>query len=294
MEATEESILRDVEGEIEAMRLGFNLSPEDKAILDQPHLASKNRILELEERLPVPVKLELFRLANSSLYTKDRMQKAEDFWEVSLTLGMDHIKSYIFGSALFGMASSNQDIHDLRDRCLTTAGLSLAIMHNVLGCDLNIAPRVQLCALVSEFGKIPFFVYKQKKAEDQTIQKIMTEDFINIYHGQFGLKMIKKFDLPNYLTDLFNKKSLIFFDQEHAFSITTIVRIAKLLVRDSFKHHGKLVITSVVDDPDQVIWGSVGSELEAFFNSLGIGHLLQVIPFETPAQEHARKKKKKG
>jgi hypothetical protein len=293
MEATEESILQDVEREIRAMRLGFDLSPEDKAILDQPHLASKNRILELEERLPVPVKIELFRLANSPLYAKARMQKAEDFWDVSLALGMDNIKSYIFGSALFGMASSNKDIQDLKNRCLATAGLSLAVMHNVLGYDLNIAPKVQLCALVSEFGKIPFFLYRQKNSEDQAIQKIMNEDFINIHHGQFGLKMIKKFNLPNYLTDLFDKKSLIFFDQDHAFSITTIVRIAKLLVRDSFKHHGKLLITSVKDDPYQVVWGSVGSELETFFNTLGIGHLLEVIPFETPAQEHARKKKQK-
>jgi len=293
MGATEESILQDVEREIEAMRFGFNLSPEDKVILDQPHLASKNRILELEEKFPVPVKIELFRLANSPLYTKDRMQKAEDFWEVALALGLDNMKSYIFSSALFGMSSSNKDILDLKNRCLATAGLSMAIMHNVFGCDLNIMPKVQLCALVSEFGKIPFFTYRQKKVEDQAVQKIMTEDFINIHHGQFGLKMIKKFDLPNFLTDLFNKKSLIFFDREHEFSITTIVRIAKLLVRDSFKHHSKLVITSVVDDPYQVVWGSVGSELQNFFDSLGIGHLLEVIPFETPAQEYTRKKKKK-
>ncbi|MCG6534689.1 MAG: HDOD domain-containing protein, partial [Syntrophales bacterium LBB04] len=292
MNQTEESILREVEEELESMHLGFTLSPEDQAILDQPHLASKDRILKLEENLSVPVKNELFRIANSPLYARHQTQKAEDFWEVSQMLGMENIKAFIFSSALFGITYSNNDILTLKDRCLATAGFSLAIMHNVLGFDLNIAPKVQLCALVSEFGKIPFFITKQKKALHQSVQEIMTEDFINIHHGQFGIKMIKKFDLPDFLFHLFDKNSLIFFDQEHDFSITTVVRIAKLLVRDSFKRTGKLVITSVVDDQSNVIHGSVGSELQTFFDTLGIGHLLEIIPFELPAQEYARKKKK--
>jgi hypothetical protein len=73
--------------------------------------------------------------------------------------------------------------------------------------------------------------------------------------------LIKKFDLPGFLAYLFDKQSLIFFDQEHDFSITTIVRIAKLLVRDSFKRTGKQVITTVVDDQDHVLRGL----LEALF-----------------------------
>jgi hypothetical protein len=293
MDATEESILRQVEAELDTMHLGFTLSPEDKATLDQPHLANKDRILTLEENLPITIKIELFRIANSPLYARHQTQKAEDFWEVSQKLGMANIKAYIFSSALFGIAPSNPDILALKDRCLATAGLSLAIMHNILGFDITIAPQVQLCALVSEFGKIPFFLTKQKMELEPEVQAIMTEDFINVHHGQFGLKMIKKFDLPDFLAHLFDKQSLIFFDQEHDFSITTIVRIAKLLVRDSFKRTGKLVITSVVDDQDNIIHGSVGSELQTFFDSLGIGHLLEVIPFELPAQEYARKKKKK-
>lgn len=287
----EELILSEVETELSSMRFGFNLSPEDRAILDQPHLASKSRILELEERLPIPIKIELFRIANSPLYTKDRRQKKEDFWEVALALGMENIKAYIFSSALFGMDSSNKDIQDLKNRCLATAGLSLAIIHNILGLDLKIAPKVQLCALVSEFGKIPFFIYRRKKTEDQEIQAMVTEEFINIHHGQFGLKMIKQFELPPFLSDLFIKRSLIFFDDARQFSITTIVRIAKLLVRDSFKHQGKLVITSVVDDPENIVWGSVGTEIQNFFDSLGIAHLLEVNPFEIPAQKSARKRK---
>lgn len=293
VDPSEDFILREVEAELKSMSFGVSLSPEDRAILDQPHLASKSRILDLEERLPVPIKIELFRIANSPLYTKSGCQKKEDFWEVALALGMENMKAYIFSSALFGLDSSNKDIQELKNRCLATAGLSLAIMHNILGLDLNIAPKIQLCALVSEFGKIPFFIYRQKRADHPKVQEIMSEEFINIHHGQFGLRLIKSFDLPEFLSDLFTKRSLIYFDGPHSFSITTIVRIAKLLVRDSFKHHHKLVITSVIDDPTNVVWGSVGSELQNFFDSLGIGHLLEVIPFETPAQEYARKKKKK-
>ncbi|MBA4393581.1 MAG: hypothetical protein C0407_08515, partial [Desulfobacca sp.] len=215
MSTTPESILREIEGELELMHLGFSLSPEDKAILDQPHLASKYRILKLEEDLPVPVKNELFRIANSPLYARPQAQKAEDFWEVSQMLGMENIKAYIFSSALFGLAPSNRDIMALKDRCLATAGFSLAIMHNVLGFDLTIGPKVQLCGLVSEFGKIPFFIFKEKNAQDESVQEVMTEDFINIHHGQFGLKMIKMFDLPDFLTHLFDKDSLILFDQAH-------------------------------------------------------------------------------
>jgi hypothetical protein len=294
MSTTDEAILREVEKELELMNLGFNLGAEDWAILDQPQRVNKTRILELQEKLPITVNNELFRIANSPLYIKNRRRESEDFWDVALALGMDNLKSYIFSIALFEMASSNKDILFLKNRSLATAGLSLAIIHNVLGFDLTIAPQVQLCALLSEFGKIPFFIYRQKNADDPSVLKIMTEDFIDIHHGEFGLKMIKLFDLPDFLVNLFKKESLIFFDQAHQLSITTIVRIAKLIVRDNFKRQNKLVITSVVDDQNYVVSGSVGSQLQAFFDALGIRNLLEVIPFETPAQEYNRKKKSGG
>ena len=291
MHVTAESILQEVEGQLDAMHLGFSLTAEDQAILDRPHLASKHAILDLEDRLPVDVRNDLFRIANSPLYAKAGMRKAEDFWEVTSILGLENIKAYICSSALFGTATTNKDIVDLKNKSLATAGLSMAIVHNVLGIDRESMPKVQLCSLVSEFGKIPFFLYRQKHADDPAITELMTEDFINAYHGKFGLLMIERFNLPDYLKDLFNKKTLIFFEDAHEFSITTIVRMAKLLVRDSFKHHVKLVLTSVVDDRYGVISGSVGTEIQVFFDSLGIGHLLEIIPYETSAQQYTREKK---
>jgi len=285
------SILQEVEKQLDSMRLGFTLSAEDQAVLDQPHLASKHRILELEDRLPVDVRNELFRIANSPLYAKAGMQKASDFWEVTAVLGLENIKAYIFSSALFGMAAANKDILELKNKSLATAGLSMAIMHNVLGFDRTITPKVQLCALVSEFGKIPFFMYRQKHADDHAITELITEDFINVHHGKLGLLMVEKFSLPDFLKDLFNKKSLIFFEDAHEFSITTIVRMVKLLVRDSLKHHGKLVLTSIVADQYGVVSGSVGTEIQMFFDSLGIGQLVEIIPYETSAQQYARGKK---
>jgi hypothetical protein len=289
-----DSVFQEVEKQLDTLRLGFTMSAEDKEILDQPHLASKYRLLKLENRLPSDIKNELFRIANSSLYSKSCTQKASNFWEVSQALGLENMKAYIFSSALFTMARTHKDILDLKHKSLATAGLSLAIMHNILGFDLKTAPMVQLCALVSEFGKVPFFVYRQKHGNDPEIAEIMTEEFINIHHGKIGLMMITKFDLPEFLKDLFEKKSLIFFDLAHQFSITTIVRIAKLLVRDSFKHHGKLILTSVVDDPYGAVWGSVGTEIQSFFDTMGIGHLIEIIPYETTAQQYCRMKKEKA
>ncbi|MBI5606422.1 MAG: hypothetical protein HY879_24075 [Deltaproteobacteria bacterium] len=40
---TEETILRDIEKELELMQCGFNLSAEDRAILDQPQRVSRSR-----------------------------------------------------------------------------------------------------------------------------------------------------------------------------------------------------------------------------------------------------------
>ena len=287
-------VLQEVKKQLHIMRLDFTLSAEDKEILDQPHLASKHRLLRLENRLPIDIKNELFRIANSSLYSKSCTQKASDFWQVSQALGLENMKAHIFSSAMFSMARTHRDILELKHKSLATAGLSLAIMHNILGFDLENAPMVQLCALVSEFGKIPFFLYRQKHGNPPEIAEIMTEEFINIHHGKIGLMMIEKFDLPEFLKDLFEKQSLIFFDRAHQFSITTIVRIAKLLVRDSFKHHGKLILTSVVDDAYGAVWGSVGSEIQSFFDALGIGHLIEIIPHETTAQQYCRLKNEKA
>ncbi len=290
MAVTSDVILQEIETELDSMHLGFRLSAEDQAILDQPHLASKYRILALEEKLPADVMNELFRIANSPLYRNAGMEKLTDFWEVSAVLGLENIKAYIFSSALFGAAGSNPDVLELKNKALATAGLSIAIMHNVLGFDGNTASKVQLCALVSEFGKIPLFIYRQNHAKDKAVADIMTDEFINIQHGKFGMRMVEKFNLPDFLKDLFDKKSLIFFEDAHEFSITTIVRMVKLLVRDSFRNHGKLVLTSVVDDKYGAVSNSVGTEIQLFFDSLGIANLLEIIPFETPAQQNARKK----
>jgi len=291
MAVTGEQILQEVEAELDGMHLGFQLSAEDQKILDEPHLASKHRILGLEDKLPNDLMNDLFRIANSPFYRKAGMPKLTDFWEVSAVLGLENIKAYIFSSALFGIAASNPDVLYLKNKALATAGLSMAIMYNVLGFDRTTASKVQLCALVSEFGKIPLFIYRQNHVKDPSVAEIMTDDFINFHHGTFGLLMVEKFNLPDLLKDLFNKKSLIFFEGAHEFSITTIVRMVKLLVRDSFKRHGKLVLTSVIDDHYGIISGSVGTEIQKFFDSLGIGNLLEVIPFETSAQENARRKK---
>lgn len=291
MAITTEEILQEVEAGLDSMHLGFRLSAQDQAVLDEPHRASKNRILELEDKLPVDIMNELFRIANSPLYSKAGNQKVTDFWEVSSLLGLENIKAYIFSSALFGAARSIPDILLLKNKALATAGLSMAIMHNVLGFDSNTASKVQLCALVSEFGKIPLFIYRQNNAGDKTISEIMTDEFINIHHGKLGMCMVEKFDLPDFLKDLFDKKSLIFFEDAHEFSITTIVRMVKLLVRDSFRNHGRLVLTSVVDDKYGAVSNSVGTEIQLFFDSLGIADLLEIIPFETPAQQNARRKK---
>jgi len=284
-------ILEEVGKQLDAMSLGFKLSAEDMKTLDEPEQACMGRVLDLEDKLPVTVKNELFHVANSPIYRKGGMEQATDFWEVSTILGLDNIKTYIFSSALYGMAPKNPDILLQKQKCLATAGLSMAIMHNILGFNRNIMPRVQLCAMVSEFGKIPFFLYRQKHADDPAVGEIMTENFINVHHGTFGIRMVEKFNLPEYLNDLFNRKSLIFFQDAHEFSVTTIVRMAKLLVRESFKQFGKLVLTSVVDDPHGVVFGSVGTEIQTYFDSLGIGPLLEIVPHETEAQRCAREKK---
>lgn len=289
-----DAVFQEVKKQLDTLRLGFTMSAEDKEILDQPHLASKHRLLRLENRLPSDIKNELFRIATSSLYSRSFTEKGLDFWDVSQILGLENMKAYLFSSALFTMAATHRDILELKHKSLAVAGLSLAIMHNILGFDLKAAPMVQLCALVSEFGKVPLLVYRQKHRDDPEIAEIMTEEFINIHHGKIGLMLIEKFGLPDFLNDLFEKKSLIFFDQAHQFSITTIVRIAKLLVRDSFKHHGKLILTSVVDDACGVIWGSVGTEIQSFFDTMGIGHLIEIIPHETTAQQYHRMKKERA
>lgn len=285
-------ILQEVEKQLDDMHLGFVLSADDQAILDEPQRASKYRILALEDKLRTDIRNELFRIANSPLYAKSGGEHATDFWEVATVLGLENMKAYIFSSALFGMAETNSDILALRNRCLATAGLSMAVMHNVLGYDSNTTPKVQLCALVSEFGKIPLYLYRQKHSNDTSITEIMTEDFINIHHGKFGLLMVEKYNLPNYLKDLFNKNTLIFFEGPHEFALTTIVRMVKLVVRESFKHYGKLILTSVVDDQLGIVSGSVGTEIQKFFDGLGIGQLLEIIPYETTAQQYARERKK--
>jgi hypothetical protein len=134
--------------------------------------------------------------------------------------------------------------------------------------------RVELGALLLEMGKIPMILYeKQNRLK-------LDGDFTSRYHPYFGVRMIQKYALPDYLAGVILNQH--FSIDRNGFSVTAVVDLAHCVVERSFMRSGKFVVQSQApgDQTDSNLLASINSA----FQVIGLRKYLEIKAPPNPAR----------
>jgi len=260
-------------GEIETQvldKLNLGFSPEVISILDNED-ARQEDIEKIKLKLRQDVLSRLVGRANLvSHLGKAKTGEAHQFLNVVMRLGMKPAKVYILAFTLY---FSSQELEELAAR-----SFSMAIIGRVLARQLGLnaldQDRVELGALLLEMGKIPMVLYeKQNRLK-------LDSDFTSRYHPYFGVRMVQKYALPDYLARVMLNQC--FSIDGNGFSATAVVDLAHCVVERSFMRSGKFVVQH--QSPGDQTDSNLLSTINNAFQVIGLRKYLEIKAPSTPAR----------
>jgi len=160
------------------------------------------------------------------------------------------------------------------------------ILAEEFGLKENEARKVEIAGLFFEMGRVIFALYKSLHKEDYEKAGI-GEDFIAEHQSYFGLKIVEKFNLPEFLKDIISTKYLTL--EAELLSLAGIVMIANSTVDMSFRRFGnKLVIVSPMPDPEGKIVHTIGAVIEEIFKAVGLRGYIEIHKPPEPDQKSSK------
>jgi len=295
--APELALLSDIhETIIEKLNLGFD--PSVLLVLDNED-AQQHEIEQLKFRIREQITSRMLARANSVvLFGKVKPGDAGSFAKVILRMGMKPSKIYILALALFLLDPA---LESLAGRSFSRAilGRILAeelgfkstaveqvemgsllleigrILAEELGFKSTAVEQVEMGSLLLEIGRIPAVLYEIRSAT------ALDEAFVSARHPLLGLAILRKYELPGYLEEtLLNEHFSLL---HRSLSPLAVIRLADLVVQQSFRRHGKLVVESPL--PDGTVEFTLGSTLLDQFNAIGYRRFVEV---RLPPQKDGR------
>ena len=272
--STDEEIIEGILQCLEDINLGFDFTVLD--ILDDEN-AMPSQVEALKDQLGTVVSARLFIIANSVHYGKVRSGNITKFVDVVKHLGSETIKSTAIFIALNSLAKT-EELRIIFARNFSTSKIS-DIIARFFGLKGNIRSTVALGGLFIEMGKVFMMLYAGKQ------QITLEEEFIEQYYPRVGAKVIERFKLPESLIDIVDH-TYFTFEKKASLSLSSIVHMAHAVVEQSFRKYGKLVVKSMMPDPEGIIYSStIGATLAGQFQSMDLGEYIKVIPGEYSEQE---------
>jgi hypothetical protein len=264
--------LADIKDKVfNALRYGFN--SEALKILDNEKV-TPGEIESIKDKLQQGIVLRLYGIGNSVYYGRFRRGNISSFLEVVMRLGTDHTKACIIAFTLLELATS---VHTKKHLAKSMATSVMAkILANKFGFSNNSMNMAELAGMILEIGKTIVLIYQEKEKENR-----LTDDFSDRFNAYLGLKIIKHFNLPDYLNSILLEDT-VSFDGE-SFSISAVVNIAQLMVSHSFNVKGKLSLKIPPPDRDGVYVNHYGEIIQGLFRAIGLNEYIEIIEALTEA-----------
>ena len=243
--------------------LGFD--PAVLKILDDPESSEKERE-EIKKKISQEIAAHLVQLGNSAYLGKISIGKIASFATVILRLGTLYVKIFIIAFGLLALAK------DERSKTLLAKSFSAAVVGKLLGEQLNwqkeYVQQVEICCLFSEIGKVFLFLYEEMQDEP------LSAEFIERYHLLMALKIIEKFELPEYIGQsiscVFAETSLNY--THHSLSTEGAVMMAYATVNYIFSRENCLVIRSPMPNSTDVFALTPGKAIYNYLSSLALSN----------------------
>ncbi len=255
------ALMNDIyEKVIEKLNLGFD--PTVLMVLDNEDAHQKD-IEQLKFKIKDQIVARLLGRANSVvLFGKVKAGDASSFTKVVLRMGMKPAKIYILALALFLLDPA---LEPLAGRSFSRAILG-RILAEEMGFKSTAVEQVEMGSLLLEIGMIPAILYEIKEGLS------LDERFVSTWHPLLGMAMLRKYELPAYLEETLMHSHFSFLHR--SISPMAVIDMADLVVRQSFKKYGKLVVQSPL--PDATIESTPGSSILEQFSSIGYRKFVEV------------------
>jgi len=279
-------IIADIEEKIiEGLDLGFD--PQILKVLDDME-ADKREIEAIKEKISEATLIRLLGIANSVYYGRLRKGNISTFGEAVLRLGMEYTKSLIISLTLFNL-TRDKEVEVIAARGFATSVLGGILAKN-LGFNNEDVKKIELAGLFLEIGKIIILLYQEKGQREGEGKEFyeLDETFLELYHSFLALKIILKFELPEFLSEMIDISFLTF--KANSLSLSGIVYLAYSLVVDSFRKFNKLVMQSPMPDKYGILTWSYGAMVEEQFRAVGMGSYLEIKEVQTPHQKRFQEK----
>ena len=264
---------------LETMSFGFR--PEVMDILDNEY-ADQRQIESIKDMLNQAICTRLYGIGNSVYYGRLRKGDVTSFFEVAMRLGTAQTKTYIIMLSLLQIGSS-PDTRQLLAKAVATSVIG-KIAANRLGLPREGASRVELAGLFLEIGRMIALIYNEKEQKYR-----LAPDFPDRFNLFIGLKVIELFRLPSYLNEILLEDAIAF--DEESFAVSTVVRMAHLLVSNSFSSSGLLSLKAPLPGADGFTSSHYGGVIKEWFRALGLDQYAQIVEAPTETQKKFMREK---
>jgi len=262
-------LLKDIEVQVlDKLNLGF--APEIISILDNED-ARQEDIEKIKLKLRQDVLSRLIGRANLvSHMGKTKAGEAHEFLNVVMRLGMKPAKIYILAFTLY---FSSPELEELAAKSFSRAIIG-RVLARQMGLNSLDQDRVELGALLLEMGKIPIVLY------DKQNHLKLNSDFTSRYHPYFGVRMLQKYSLPDYLAGVILNQH--FSIDKNGFSATAVIDLAQCVVERSFTRTGKFIVQSQA--PGDQTESNLLSSITNAFQVIGLRKYLEIKVSPKPAR----------
>ena len=244
----------------------FGIDPRIFAILDDPE-SPKKEIEGTEKMMDVKIGVRLRSMAGSAYYGMPSRAKAVDFYDVILALGMQPAKVFIIAMALFSRL-------DAKHKRLEIESYAIAVFSRLIAEAMNMndaaREKAELAGLFLQLGRVVIAMYEASRSIE------IDASFVEANHRHFALKIIEKFDLPEFLAEVATEEHLLL--ARRGFSVSGVVTLAQCLVQRVIHEHGMLHIKSPMPETADNMEKTSGSVISDYFQLIGLGRFLRIVP----------------
>ena len=171
----------------------------------------------------------------------------------------------------------NHGKHDHEVETVFARSFATSVMATILASQVGFREdalrKAELCGLFMEIGRSVMVLYKKMYSDGE---ERLDDDFIDTYHPYLGDRIVKRYELPDYIRTVILARNLIL--EENSISLVGIVQMAHNTVTASFqKYNNMLVIKCQVPRPATDVTRTLEAILTEKFSAIGLKNYLYII-----------------
>ena len=266
IETIENTLIRD-------SVLGFD--PTILSILDNVE-SGQDEIENLKSGLGADLFIYLFNIANSAYHGSLKVGPVKHFFDVVNRIGMQHTKALIIQFASHRLARGDHEAEIIFAKNFAASVVG-RIMARGLGFRDDGARKVELACFLSGIGALMMTVYRNHY---DTGDFVLSDDFVEQNHLYLTERIIRRFQLPEYLHEMIMTHCFIL--ERMGIAPPTVVKLAIAAVQWSFRTlDNKLVFRSPQTSLDDRFTPSLAAMIEEQFAAAGLKKYLIILPETT-------------